>query len=44
MLYNVHGLNAVELTFKDKQKIIRIGSPESKRLKMEIDKRLIIKE
>lgn len=44
MLYNVHGLHAVELTFKNERKIIRIGSPECKRLKMEIDKRLINKE
>ena len=43
MLYNAHGLNAVELTFKHERKIIRIGSPESKRLKIEIDKRLINK-
>jgi hypothetical protein len=43
MLYNVHGLHAVELTFKNDQKIIRIGSPECVRLKMEIDKRLINK-
>lgn len=40
MLYNVHGLNTVELTFKKKQKIIRIGSRDSKKLKLEIDSRL----
>jgi hypothetical protein len=43
ILYNVHGLNAVELTFKNERKIIRIGSPDCMRLKMEIDKRLINK-
>jgi hypothetical protein len=44
MLYNVQGLNAVELTFKNERKIVRIGSPECNILKMEIDKRLINKE
>jgi len=38
LLYNVYGLNAVELTFINERKIIRIGSPECRRLKMEIDK------
>lgn len=41
MLYNVHGLNAVELTFNHKSRIVRIGAQDSKQLKMEIDKRLI---
>jgi hypothetical protein len=43
ILYNVHGLHSVELTFKNDRNIIRIGSPECKVLKMEIDKRLINK-
>lgn len=44
MLYSVHGLNAIELTFKNEQKIIRIGSPECNKLKIKIEKRLIKKE
>ena len=40
-LYNAHGLGAVELTIKNRKNIIRIGSPESKVLKSEIDKRLM---
>jgi len=40
-LWNAHGLGAVELTFKNRDDIIRIGSPESDVLKDEIDKRLI---
>jgi membrane protein YdbS with pleckstrin-like domain len=40
MLYNIHGLDAVELTFSSKKRIVRIGSPESHRLKLEIERRL----
>lgn len=40
MLYSAHGLNAVELTLKNKHRIIRIGSMNNKKLKDEIDKRL----
>ena len=40
LLYNAHGLDAVELKFKNKRKIIRIGSGEPLILKHEIEKRL----
>ena len=40
MLYNVHGLEAVELTFNNKSRVIRIGSPECEQLKMELENRL----
>jgi len=42
ILYNAHGLDAVELTFKGKRNIIRISSLDCKKLKIEIDKRLSI--
>ncbi|MBK8505872.1 MAG: hypothetical protein IPL46_28985 [Saprospiraceae bacterium] len=41
ILYNAYGLNAVELRFKNKRKIIRIGSAEPLILKHEIEKRLM---
>lgn len=37
-LYNIHGLNAVELELKKKPKIIRIGTGDPQKLKFEIDK------
>ena len=40
MLYNAHGLSAVELTFYNKKRIVRIGSPDCDTLKKELDKRL----
>ena len=40
MLYNAHGLDAVELRFWNTQRVIRIGSPESERLKREIEQRM----
>ncbi|MDH3245148.1 MAG: hypothetical protein OEM26_11075 [Saprospiraceae bacterium] len=40
MLYNIHGLDAVELHFRNKSRIVRVGSPEVEILKYEIDKRL----
>ncbi|MDH3648978.1 MAG: hypothetical protein OEQ53_04805 [Saprospiraceae bacterium] len=40
MLYNVSGLNAVELKFKNKERIIRVGSSEVEILKYELDKRI----
>jgi hypothetical protein len=40
MLYNIHGLDAVELAFSNKKRMVRIGSPESHRLKLEIERRL----
>ena len=40
MLYNVHGLDAVELSFNNRSRIVRIGSPEVELLKYEIEKRL----
>lgn len=39
-LYNAHGLDAVELSFKNKKRILQVGSPEKDILKEEIDKRL----
>jgi hypothetical protein len=41
ILYTAHGLDAVELRFKNKRKIIRIGSSEPLILKHEIEKRLM---
>ena len=38
MLYNVHGLNAVELRFDNTKKVIRIGSNENHHLKNIIEK------
>ena len=38
MLYNVHGLNAVELRFNNTKKAIRIGSNENHHLKNIIEK------
>jgi hypothetical protein len=40
MLYNAHGLDAVELALKHKRKKIRIGTQEPVILKREIDTRL----
>lgn len=35
-LYNIQGLNAIELKMKNSQSIIRIGTADSKKLKKEI--------
>lgn len=40
MLYNAHGLDAVELKFWKKKSVIRIGSAEPRRLKAEIEQRM----
>ena len=40
MLYNAHGFDAVELRFRNKRRIIRIGTGEPLILKHEIDKRI----
>lgn len=40
MLYNIQGLDAIELKFKNKKNIIRIGSSDPERLKQEIDSML----
>jgi hypothetical protein len=40
MLYNISGSEGVELTFIDTDRVIRIGSAVSTRLKEEISKRL----
>ncbi len=40
MLYNISGSEGVELTFIDTDRVIRIGSAVSSRLKEEISKRL----
>lgn len=39
-LYNISGTDGVELTFNDTKRIIRIGTPDSIRLKREIEIRL----
>ena len=36
VLYNVNGLTGVELTFKEKSRIVRIGSADASALKMAI--------
>ena len=38
IMYNIHGLNAVELELKKQTKTIRIGTQDSHKLKFEIDK------
>jgi len=40
MLYNMSGSDGVELQFNDTGRIIRIGTRDSDRLKMEIESRL----
>lgn len=40
MLYSIQDLDAVELKFKNKKNIIRIGSSDPERLKLEIDSML----
>lgn len=42
MLYNIRGSEGVELTFIDRDRVFRIGSANSSRLKEEISKRLSI--
>ena len=39
-LYNIHGLDAVELTFKNKESIVRIGTKPNSKLDSEIKKRI----
>ena len=41
ILYNAHGLDAVELSLKNKRRKIRIGTQEPNILKDELDKRLL---
>ena len=40
MLYNTHGLDAVELSFHNRARIVRVGSPEVEILQYEIKKRI----
>ena len=40
MLYNISGLDAVQLNFKDTTRVIRIGTSDANALKLEIEKRL----
>ena len=40
-LWNLWGLDAVELSFKDKNSIFRIGSQEAEKLKSAIERQLI---
>jgi len=39
-LYNISGIDGVELKFNNTGRVVRIGSRDSSRLKMEIEKRL----
>ena len=39
-MYNVSGPHSVELTFTDRDRVIRIGTQDPQRLKQEIDSRL----
>ena len=43
MLYNIHGLDGVELKFNDTSRVIRIGSSDSAKLKQEIERRVFQK-
>ncbi len=40
MMYNIQGLYAVEVTYLDSKRITRIGSSDSERLALEIQKRI----
>lgn len=40
MLYNINGLDGIELKFNDTDKVIRIGTKDSMKLRQEIEKRL----
>lgn len=40
MLYNISGSDGVELKFTDTSRVLRIGSKDWRRLKLEIEKRL----
>ena len=40
ILYNISGTAGVELKFNDTKNVVRIGSKDSSRLKMEIERRL----
>ncbi|MBU0486948.1 MAG: hypothetical protein KKA07_05830 [Bacteroidetes bacterium] len=40
MLYSIHGLNAVELTFKSSSKVVRVGTKDSSSLVNEVNIRL----
>ena len=39
-LYNIHGLNAIELKLKNSKSIIRIGTVDNKKLKKEIESKI----
>ncbi len=39
-LYNIHGLNAIELKMKNSKSIIRIGTVDNKKLKKEIESKI----
>jgi hypothetical protein len=41
MLYNIHGFSALELTFHDSNRIVRIGSSDCITLREEIMNRII---
>ena len=38
MLYNVHGLQAVEMKYRHSSKVVRVGAPDNCKLKNAIDK------
>ena len=39
-LYNIHGLNAIELKLKNSKSIIRIGTADNEKLKKEIESKI----
>ena len=41
ILYNIHGFDGVELKFSDTDRVIRIGTSDSAKLKQEIEKRFV---
>ncbi len=40
ILYNAHGLSALELAFKNKKRIVRIGTSNTEKLKKEIEQQI----
>lgn len=44
MLYNISGSDGIEIKFNDTERVLRIGSKDSMKLKLEIEKRLSSKK
>lgn len=42
LLYNIKGFNAIELKFKNRKSIIRIGTQDTEKLKSEIEKNMYL--